>query len=61
MIAFINLVDKTIIEYQSVAELTATLKELESELLSNRDRLKLLEENNDDEEPGFPDFITNLN
>ena len=45
MIAFINLVDKTIIEYQSVAELIATLKELESELLSNRDRLKLLEEN----------------
>ncbi len=48
MIAFINLVNKTIIEYQSVAELTATLKELESELLSNRDRLKLLENNNED-------------
>ena len=48
MIAFINLVNKTIIEYQSVAELTATLKELESELLSNRDRLKLLEKNNED-------------
>ncbi len=48
MIAFINLVDKTIIEYQNVAELTATLKELESELLSNRDRLKLLEQNNED-------------
>lgn len=48
MITFINLVDKTIIEYQSVAELTATLKELESELLSNRDRLKLLEQNNED-------------
>lgn len=48
MIAFINLVDKTIIEYQSVAELTATLKELESELLSNRNRLKLLEKNNED-------------
>ena len=48
MIAFIDLVDKTIIEYQSVAELTATLKELESELLSNRDRLKLLEQNNED-------------
>jgi len=27
---------------------TATLKELESELLSNRDRLKLLEQNNED-------------
>ena len=48
MIAFINLVNKTIIEYQSIAELTAALKELESELLSNRDRLKLLEKNNED-------------
>ena len=48
MIAFINLVDKTIIEYESISELTATLKELESELLNNRDRLKLLEENNGD-------------
>ena len=47
MIAFINLVDKTIIEYQSVAELVTTLKELESELLSNRQRLKLLEQNNE--------------
>ncbi|MBQ8535510.1 MAG: plasmid recombination protein [Bacilli bacterium] len=48
MIAFINLVDRTIVEYESISELTATLKELESELLSNRDRLKLLEQNNDD-------------
>ena len=48
MIAFINLVDKTIIEYQSVAELVTTLKELETELLSNRHRLKLLEQNNED-------------
>ena len=45
MIAFINLVDKTIVEYESISELTATLKEPESELLNNRDRLKLLEEN----------------
>lgn len=43
MIAFINLVDKTIIEYQSVAKLATTLKEVGIELLSNRSRLKLLE------------------
>lgn len=48
MIAFIHLVDRTIAEYQSVAELATTLKEVETELLNNRDRLKLLEENNDD-------------
>ena len=48
MVAFINLVYKTIVEYESISELTATLKELESQLLNNRDRLKLLEENNDD-------------
>ena len=48
MIAFIHLVDRTIAEYQSVAELTTTLKEMETELLNNRDRLKLLEQNNDD-------------
>lgn len=48
MIAFIHLVDRTIAEYQSVAELATTLKEVETELLNNRDRLKLLEENNND-------------
>ena len=48
MIAFIHLVDRTIAEYKSVAELATTLKEVETELLNNRDRLKLLEENNDD-------------
>ena len=48
MIAFIHLVDRTIAEYQSVAELATTLKEVETELLNNRDRLELLEENNDD-------------
>lgn len=47
MIAFINLVDRTIAEYQSIAELATTLKEVETELLSNRDRLKLLEQNNE--------------
>lgn len=48
MIAFIHLIDRTITEYQSVAELTTTLKEVETELLNNRDRLKLLEQDNDD-------------
>ena len=40
--------DYKIAEYQSVAELTTTLKEVETELLSNRDKLKLLEQNNED-------------
>lgn len=40
--------DYQIAEYQSVAELTTTLKEVETELLSNRDKLKLLEQNNED-------------
>lgn len=48
MIAFIHLVDRTIAEYQSVAELATTLKEVETELLNNRNKLKLLEQNNDD-------------
>ncbi len=48
MIAFIHLIDRTIAEHQSVAELTTTLKEVETELLNNRDRLKLLEQDNDD-------------
>jgi len=41
------LVDKTIIEYKGIQELTTTLKEVKTELLNNRDRLKLLEENNE--------------
>ena len=36
MIAFIHLVDRTIAEYQSVAELATTLKEVETEILNNR-------------------------
>lgn len=47
MIAFIHLVDRTIAEYQSITELTTILKEVETELLNNRDKLKLLEENNE--------------
>ena len=47
ILAFIDLVDKTIIECKGIQELTTTLKEVETELLNNRDRLKLLEENNE--------------
>lgn len=47
-IVFIDLIDKTIIEYENIQELTVTLKEVESELLNNRDRIKLLLKNNED-------------
>ncbi|MBE6144099.1 MAG: hypothetical protein E7169_00785 [Firmicutes bacterium] len=39
---------------------TATLKELESELLSNRDRLKLLEQNNEDLSLKVDNLIKNI-
>ncbi len=41
-IVFIDLIDKTIMEYENIQELTVTLKEVESELLNNRDRIRLL-------------------
>ena len=44
----IRKIDKTIIKYQSITEQATTLKELESELLNNRNGLKLLEQSNDD-------------
>ncbi len=47
-IVFIDLLDKTIAEYENIQELTVTLKELESELLNNRDRINLLLKNNKD-------------
>lgn len=47
-IVFIDLIDRTIAEYENIQELTVTLKELESELLNNRDRIKLLLKNNED-------------
>ena len=47
-IVFIDLIDKTIMEYENIQELTVTLKEVESELLNNRDRIKLLLKNNED-------------
>ena len=47
-IVFIDLIDKTIMEYENIQELTVTLKEVESKLLNNRDRIKLLLKNNED-------------
>lgn len=47
-IVFIDLIDKTIMEYENIQELTVTLKEVESELLNNRDIIKLLLKNNED-------------
>ena len=47
-IVFIDLIDKTVMEYENIQELTVTLKEVESELLNNRDRIKLLLKNNED-------------
>ncbi len=47
-IVFIDLIDRTIAEYEDIQELTVTLKELESELLNNRDRIRLLLKNNED-------------
>ena len=41
-IVFVDLIDRTIAEYQSIQELSVTLKEVESELLNNRDRIRLL-------------------
>ncbi len=41
IIAFIDLVDRTIAEYKSISKLIATLKEVEFELLNNRSKLKL--------------------
>lgn len=46
-IVFIDLIDRTIAEYENIQELTVTLKELESELLNNRDRIGLLLKNNE--------------
>lgn len=47
-IVFIDLIDRTIAEYQSIQELSVTLKEVESELLNNRDRIRLLLKNNEE-------------
>lgn len=47
-IVFIDLIDKTIMEYENIQELTVTLKEVESELLNNRARIDLLLKNNED-------------
>lgn len=47
-IVFIDLLNKTIMEYESIQELSVTLKEVESELLNNRDRIRLLLKNNEE-------------
>ena len=47
-IVFIDLLDKTIMEYESIQELSVTLKEVESELLNNPDRIRLLLKNNEE-------------
>ena len=44
----IRKIDKTIAEYQNIQELSVTLKEVESELFNNRDRIRLLLKNNEE-------------
>ena len=46
-IVFIDLIDKTIAEYQNIQELFVTLKEISNELINNRQRLNLLTKNNE--------------
>ena len=46
LLVFIDLVDRTIAEYQSVQELSVTLKEMERELIANRQRINLYVKNN---------------
>ena len=46
LLIFIDLVDRTIAEYQSVQELSVTLKEMERELIANRQRINLYVKNN---------------
>ncbi len=46
-LVFIDLVDKTIAEYQNIQELSVTLKEVENELLTNRKKIEMLAENNE--------------
>ena len=48
LLVFIDLVDKTIVEYQSVQELSVTLKEMERELMANRQRINLYSKNNEE-------------
>lgn len=47
LLLFIDLVDKTIAEYQSVQELSVILKEMEHELIANRQRINLYSKNNE--------------
>ena len=46
LLVFIDLVDRTIAEYQNIQELSVTLKEMERELIANRQRINLYVKNN---------------
>ena len=48
LLVFIDLVDRTIAEYQSVQELSVTLKEMERELIANRQRINLYSKSNEE-------------
>ena len=48
LLVFIDLVDKTIVEYQNVQELSVTLKEMERELIANRQRINLYLKSNEE-------------
>ena len=48
LLVFIDLIDKTIAEYQSVQELSVTLKEIERELIANRQRMNLYSKSNEE-------------
>ena len=48
LLVFIDLVDRTIAEYQSVQELSVTLKETERELIANRQRINLYSKSNEE-------------
>ena len=48
LLVFIDLIDKTIAEYQSVQELSVTLKEIERELIANRQRMNLYLKSNEE-------------
>ena len=48
LLVFIDLVDRTIAEYQSVQELSVTLKEMERELIANRQKINLYSKSNEE-------------
>ena len=46
LIDYIDKVDKTNIDYQTIQELSVTLVDVDEELEENREKIKVLEENN---------------